>query len=296
MKKRIIALFLPAVLLAVMLSSCAPAKVKVNGAKIDNEIYTYFEDINAKVVEGEKLEECILSSIARYTAINSEFNNRSLTLSTPNKSKLSADVNNIWHLYGKYYEDIGVSKQTIYKIEQSKQYEQALLADYYGPNGASPVSEDTIKAFFNENYIAVRFVTGYLFNIDDNGATVTMTDEQRTNTVNSFNSVASMINNGTAIEEAVGSFGENTEVHDNVVSSFSEGTFPTGFFNAVKNIESGKAAAVTLGNYVFLVQRVDAFSEEYDYYSTYRSDCLNKMKGEEFGKVVDEWTKNYIAE
>lgn len=142
----------------------------------------------------------------------------------------------------------------------------------------------------------MRYINGYLFNFDENGATVPMNEEQKTNTVKSFESVAAMINNGTAVEEAAGSFGENTEVRDGVVFSFSEGAFPTGFFDAAKAIENGKAAAVTLGNYIFLVQRIDAFSEEYGYYATYRTDCLNKMKGEEFRQIVDGWAKNYIAE
>lgn len=292
--KRILALVL---LLCLLLSSCAPAKVKVNGAKIDNEVYTYFEEMGRRDdLDDINLDGFVKEQIARYTAVNSEFSNRQLTLTTPQKAELSQTVNDSWHLYGKYYEEIGVSKQTIYKIEQSKAYEQSLLADYYGENGVAPVSEEEIKKFFTENYAAIRFVTGYLFNIDEKGATVPMSEEQRTNTIKSFESVAAMINNGTVIEEAVGSFGENTEVHSGVVFSFSEGTFPAGFFDAVKVIETNKASAVTLGNYIFLVQKVDAFSEEYGYYTTYRSDCLTEMKGEEFRKIVDEWAKSYIAE
>lgn len=292
--KKIIALVL---LLTLLLSSCAPAKVKVNGVKIDNEIYSYFEEEGKKNdLDDVSLESFVKEQIARYTAVNSEFNNRSLKLTTPQKAQLSQTVNDIYHLYGRYYEKIGVSKQTIYKIEQSKAYEQSLLADYYSENGRSPVSEDEIKAFFTENYAAIRFVTGYLFNIDEKGAAVPMNEEQRTNTVKSFESVAAMVNNGTAVEEAVGALSENTEIHDGIVFSFSEGTFPAGFFNAVKVIENGKASAVTLGSYIFLVQKVDAFGEEYDYYSTYRADCLKRMKGEEFRKIVDEWAKSYIAE
>lgn len=286
MKKRIAALILILVMLTAVFSSCAPTKVKVNGMKIDNEVYAYFESQSED-------ESSINQAIARYTAINSEFSSKGLKLSTPQKASLSQTVNDIWHLYGKYYEDIGVSKQTIYKIECSKQYEQSLLADYYGENGESPVSEDELKAYFTENYAGVRFVTGYLFNIDEKGATVAMTDEQKSNTVKAFDSVAAMVNNGTAIEEAVGALGENTEVHNAVIFSFSEGTFPAGFFNAVKPVEKGKAAAITLGSYIFLVQRVDPFSEEYNYYKDYRTDCLNKMKGEEFRGIVDGWVESY---
>ena len=296
MKKSAV-LTLSAIIFALIFSSCsAPSKIKINGSKIDNEVYAYFESAHDGSLDGDELENAVKSDIARYVAVNSEFANRSLTLSVTQKAELSATVNDLWHLYGSYYENKGVSKQTVYKIEQSKQYEKSLLADYYGENGVSPVAEDDIKAFFSENYAAIRFVTGYLFNIDDDGTAVDMTDEQRKNTVESFKSVASMVENGTKIEEAIGSLGSNVEVHDSIINSFTDGSFPTGFFEQVQKIETGKASAVVLGNYVFLVLRENVFSETYGYYSTYRGKCLERMKGEKFSAIVDEWAKSYIAE
>lgn len=293
MKKRTVALLLSAVLISVCFTSCTSARIKVNNVKIDGEIYTYYQSYLEKDFQDSDLENEVKKSIVRYVTVNSEFAKRDLSLTPAQKAELSQDVNDIWHLFSKYYEEIGVSKQTIYKIEQSKQFEQSLLLDYYGENGVSPVSEEQIKAYFSENYASIRFVTGYLFNIDENGASVDMTDEQKNNTVTSFMSVASMINGGTPIEEAVVSLGENTEVHDSVVFSFSEGSFPEGFFNSVKAIETGKSSAISLGNYVFLVQRLDPFNNDFDHYNTYRTDCLNRMKGEEFAVVVDSWMTAY---
>jgi len=293
--KKVVSLILVAVMLF-GLASCTASKVKVNGTKIDNEIYAYFEALAEENEDGEVNEEEILNAISRYVAINSEFANRGLALDSSTKADVSADTNDLWHLYGVYYESIGVSKQTVYKIELSKAYEDALLADYYSAEGDSPVSEDELKKYFKENYAAIRFVTGYLFNVDDAGAPVAMTDEQKSKLKNSFDSVAEMINEGTAIEEAVGSLGENTEVRDTLVNAFSDGTLPDGFFDAVKGVEAGKTAVITLSDYIFLVSRVDVFDEEYGYYNTYRTNCLKQMKGEEFSAVVDNWAKNYKAE
>lgn len=287
--KKIISLILVAVLVF-SLTSCTMSKVKVNGTKIDNEIYAYFE------AHTDNNEDAILKEISRYVAINSEFTNRGLVLDSGVKSEVSTQVNDLWHLYGTYYESIGVSKQTIYKIELSKAYENALLADYYAADGDKPVTEDEIKKYFEENYAAIRFVTGYLFNVDDNGKTITMTTAEKNKVTGSFKSVAEMVADGTSIEEAVGSLGENTEVRDTVINTFSDGTFPEGFFDAVKGVEKGKTDVVTVGDYIFLINRVDVFSEEYGYYNTYRTDCLKQMKGEEFSAVIDNWAENYKAE
>ena len=173
----------------------------------------------------------------------------------------------------------------------SKEYESALLADYY-----SNISEDEIKAYFKENYMAIRFVTGYLFNVDATGTSVAMTDEQKKSVIASYNSVVALVNADTLIEEAVVSLGENTEVHSTLINAFSDGTFPQGFFAEVKKIEAGKTATITLDDYIFLVQRIDVFDKTYGYYENNRTACLEAMKGDEFSKVVDNWSKNYIAE
>lgn len=290
--KKFISLFLTIITLALMLTSCSgPAKIKVNGVKIDNEIYTYFENTLPKDENGEVSVDSIESAISRYVAVNSEFNNRGLSLDSDLKGVLSTNVNNLWHLYGSYYNEIGVSKQTIYKIELSKEYESALLADYY-----SNISEDEIKAYFKENYIGIRFVTGYLFNVDENGTSVPMKAEQKKSIIDSYNSVVAIINEGTLIEEAIVSLGEDTEMHSTLINAFSDGTFPEGFFAEVKKIETGKTATITISDYIFLVQRIDVFDKTYGYYENNRTACLEAMKGEEFSKVIDNWSKNYIAE
>ena len=290
--KKVISLLLAKHTLTLVLTSCSgPAKVKVNGEKIDNEIYTYFENTLPKDKNGEVSEEAIKNAISRYVAINSEFKNRGLSIDSEVKGALSATVNNLWHLYGSYYNEIGVSKQTIYKIELSKEYEAALLADY-----CKNVSDNDIKAYFKENYIAIRFVTGYLFNVDDTGTSVAMTDEQKKSVIASYNSVVALINEGTLIEEAVVSLGEDTEVHNALINAFSDGTFPQGFWSEVKKLEVGKTATITLDDYVFLVQRIDVFDKTYGYYENNRTACLEAMKGDEFSEVIDSWAKNYIAD
>ncbi len=292
--KKAVSLILIAVL-AFGLASCSAPKIKVNGTKIDSEIYAYFEARADKNEAGKANEEAILKEISRYTAVNSEFANRGLALDSSIKADVSEHVNDLWHLYGSYYEKNGISKQTVYKIELSNVYYDALLADYYAQDGDKPVDEAEIKEYFSNNYAAIRFVTGYLFNVDDNGIIVAMTDAEKTKLTNSFKSVVEMAANGTSLEEAVGSLGENTEVRDTVVNAFSDGTFPEGFWNAVKDIGKDKTEVITVSDYIFLVNRVDIFSEEYGYYNTYRTDCLKQMKGEEFSAIVDAWAENYKA-
>ena len=144
--------------------------------------------------------------------------------------------------------------------------------------------------------MGIRFVTGYLFNVDENGTSVAMTEEQKKSVVDLYTSVATLINDGTLIEEAVSSIDENAEVYNALINNFSEGTFPQGFFDEVKKLEAGKTGAIAIDDYIFLVQRIDIFDKTYGYYEKNRTACLESMKGDEFSKVIDNWSKNYIAE
>ncbi len=284
--KKAISLVLVMTIVLLSFTSCSVfSKVKVNGTKIDNEVYTYFEDLH----DGNESE--ILKAISRYVTINSEFANRDLKLTSSQKSDLSTRVDDLWHVYGIHYTDVGVSKQTLYKIETSKVYEDVLLDYYYGQGGVSPVSEDLIKKYFKENYIAIRFATGYLFNVDEQGAAVPMSDSEKAVIINGFANSVDLINTGSLIEAAT-----DYEVRDAIINSSYDGSFPTGFYSEVEEVAVGSATTVTLDNYAFLVERIDVFDQTYNYYESYRTTCLRKMKGDDFEKLIDEWSQNYVVE
>lgn len=284
MGKKIISVILAAVLMLSFTACGKKAELTVNGTDIDNEITAYFK---ASAKEGEDYTRLV----ARYVAVNSEFHNHGLTVPRSTRAEISQDVNDIWHNFGTYYETLGVSKETIYKIQLSKAYEILLLEERYGEGGVSPVSEDEIKTYFRENYAAIRFVTGYFFEVTESG-TVNMTDAEKAALAEKFNAAGSAVNGGTTFEEAVSLIG-SAEVHSAVVNSAGNDNFPDGFWEEARKIEMNKCAVVTLGSYIFLVQRVNSEEGEYECYSQYRSNCLYEIKGEEFEQIIAAWTECY---
>ncbi|MCR4593606.1 MAG: hypothetical protein K5761_00955 [Clostridiales bacterium] len=284
MSRKITALLLSFSFITLLFSSCSAGKVKVNGTKIDDEIYLYFQDKADK-------EHSVDLLLLRYVAINSEFEKEGLTLSSSQKASLTAHVDDVWHTYSAHYNKKGISKSTVYKAELSEMYYTILLDNYYGPDGANPVAEEEIKKYFRENYAVIRYVTGYLFNEDENGI-VEMTDEQEKTIVNKFNSAANNINEGSTIEEAIVSLG-SVDIRDAVVTSSGTSGFPDGFFGKIQKIKTGEASAVTIGSYIFLVLRENGEKGDYECYTDSRTACLEEMKSEEFEKVVSGWTKSY---
>lgn len=295
--KRTICILLSAMLCLCSLCACGGRNsVSVNGTPIAKGIAAYFEDAARQALpEGTEEERTAEADrqIAQYVAINSAFAERGLSLSTAEKASVSRTVNNLWQLFGAYYTDLGVTKQDLLLVETSKAYKQAVMNDYYAPNGDDPVSEEALKAYFNENYVAFRSVTGFLTTADDNGNAIALSATEKNKLLASFQKAANAVNSSSSIQEQASVLENTTANTETVVVHRNNPNYPEGFFTAVAAIENDKAQTFTLGDYVFLVQREDISDEERNLFATYRTDCLSTLKGEDFEKVLEAWTSAY---
>ena len=292
MKKRITVVALCFVLTALLCACTRSAPVKVNGQKISRGVYGYFADIAGKEDSGKTAEDLL----KRYIAVNSRFGEAGLVLDASEKKNLADTVDSYWHLYSAYYKALDVTRQDYYNIELSKAYEKKLLLNYYSADGEKPVSDEELKTYFSENFVAFRTVTGFLTTVDENNNSVSMSQQQKQSIINTFNTIANDINeNGTALLDASAQLQDVTMTEDIVVISSSNG-YPEGFYDKVKELENGKSAAFVIGDYVFCVQRYEILSEQYGLFSKYRADCLKALKGEEFDSVVDGWAGAYQVE
>lgn len=298
MKKAVCVLLALLVCLSAFSACAGKAQIYVNGAPIGDGVFAYFCDAAKKALPEASAEEQTAEAhrqIAAYVAINSAFAERGLTLSTAEKAAVSQSVNDLWRLFGTYYTEQGVSKQDLLLVETSKAYKDAVMADYYAPDGDSPVSEETLKTYFNENYVAFKSITGFLTTADDSGNPVPLAEAEKQKLIAAFESTAAKINGGSSVEEQASAM-ENTTVNtETVVVHRDNPNYPDGFFAQVAAVENGTAKAFALGEYIFLVQREDITDADRNLFATYRMDCLRTLKGAEFASVLAEWTAVYTV-
>ena len=296
MKKTICAV-LAAVLCLCALSACSRGSgVSVNGTEISKGVYLYFADEAKKEnpdADEAALKTAVNQMISEYVAVNSIYADRGLSLSAEAKMELTQTVNSLWRLFGTYYTELGVTKQDLNNVEANKQYRDALIVDYYAPDGDEPIAEETLKTYFNQNYIAFKNITGFLTTVDNDGNAVPLSDAEKTALTTSFTNIANAVNGGSSIEEQANAL-DNTIVNtETVVVSKADTRYPAEFFTAVAAIPNGTAKAFTAGDYIFVVQREDITDEDRDLYSQYRTDCLKMLKGEAFEQVLAGWAKLY---
>lgn len=290
MKKRISVTAL-VLALAVLLCSCAGyAPVKVNGVSVSKGVYNYFK--NTAESESKSAD----SLLSEYVAVNSEFNNRGLTLDAGEKAELKNTVENQWHLFSDYYGKAKVSKQDLYKIELNRVCRKALMVNYYGSDGEKPVTDEQLKEYFNANFIAFRVVTGFLTTVDAEGNTVSMSDSEKQEVIDIFKKMADDINSGEGSIDSVSTYTDSAVMTENIkVIDADSGDYPKGFFDVVKEMGDGTALSFTIGEYVFTVQKFSISSDENNLFEQYRTQCLTALKGEEFEKIVASWSSKYTV-
>lgn len=302
--KKIFALIGLFLALSLVFSSCdlpIGNVITVGSVEVDKEIYTYYLDSAIASSEGVPESTAVMKEAAencvRYIAVNTVFSEMELSLSDSKKNDVSQNVNNLWRLYGNYYEKIGVSKQTLTKVYESKAYENAIFLAYYDTDGISPVPEETVEKYFNDNYAIIKSINGYLTDLDEDGNTVPMDAENRQKTAAVFQNLVTKINAGTLIDDVYSDYvgQEGSTVQPAVISKGSS-LYPEGFFDSVIAIEEDKAAVIVLGNYIFAVQHLASDSDSNIYYQLNRENCLLNLKGEEFEELVAQWTGKYSFE
>ena len=180
-------------------------------------------------------------------------------------------------------------------METAKAYKDAVMADYYAPDGDEPVSEETLKAYFNENYVAFKSVTGFLTTADDSGNAVTLSDADKQSLTAQFEKSAAAINGGSSVEEQASAIENTTANTETVVVHRDNPNYPDGFFAQVSGIENGTAQAFVLGEYIFLIQREDITDADRNLFATYRTDCLRTLKGAAFETVLQAWSAAYTV-
>ena len=196
-------------------AGCSASKksaLNISGAQIDYETFLYyFDQVHAfpekyelaADATNEQMIDAAIELCCEYVAVNTKLSEYGLTLSASEKRSASNNLEDLWHVFSGYYEKLGVSKQTLMKIETADTSRNRLFYYIYDEGGEKAVSEDDIKKYYNENYISFRAITGYLTTTDANGDTVVMTADQKAAMNKEFIELSTRLGNGQTMNEIV---------------------------------------------------------------------------------------------
>ncbi len=284
--KKIIGIILCAVLCFGMLCSCSAKNqtvLSVGQAELDSEIFAYFfsevysfaESSGADLLATDELTAQAVNKCLEYVASTTLFDTLQLSLSADSKKNIANSVEEEWRLYGDYYVDAGISKQTVSKISEAKEYRTQLLLYYFGEGSEYEVKEEEIEYYFDRSYVAFKAINGYFTTTDENGETVPLPDAEIIALKESFKNKCAQL-------EAGMSFAEINDGND-IESTFiavSNSAYPEGFLAGIAELEYDKPTVIETDENIFLVVRMDAKEGSSNYYATYRTKYIEDLRGE----------------
>ena len=268
--------------------------MEINGVEISDDVFTYFLD-KAVVDLGvdvplKSLKEKATTYAETYFKTNSLAHSQGIKLSTAEKAAVSERVNAYWRIYGKYYNKIGVTKETLTKIFTADTFREALLVHYYGTGGEEEIPLTRLYAQFKTNYIVFQAITGYFTQTNLNGQTVKINETEKEALVLKFQNMAAMVNAGEQNMEQAADFLAESGYQGSVqtvVLHKDDTSYPPGFFEKVKNTESRLATVIGTDEYIFLVLRGDADTNS-TYFNEKRTEMIEIIVGNEIDTKIEK--------
>ncbi len=268
--------------------------MKLNGVTISNDVLTYFLDkAHAELganANYDAVKDKAVALASTYFKINSYAHAENITLSTAEKAAVSEEVSAYWGVYGKYYEKIGVTRETLTKVFTADGYKKALLMHLYGEDGSHELPVSRLYAQFRTEYVVFQVINGYFTKTDSTGASVPISKNETEAIVLKFQNMANLINAGEKTMEEAADFlaasGYQSSVQTVILSKDDTISYPSGFFDKVKNIEPRRATVIGTQENIFLVLRGEPNMNS-DYFNDKKPEMIENIVGEEIDTLIE---------
>lgn len=307
MLKKAVCLLL-ALCLAVFSGACAGADdwaLDIAGARISPEIYAYYLDAVIRAPGDYGLSPPAAENLAKdkaeelcknYVAANTLLSENGITLSPEKKAGVASRVSGLWNLFSGHYESIGVTRQTVHKIETANAAKEELLLHFFYSKDQKAAMEEAIRAYYSETFLSFVSINGYLTKTMDDGKTVKLNEEEAAALAGKFETMRARIAEGDSFE-AVGEWfaadsGTSTGKAEYKMIKKGDVLYPDGFFEALAALAPGAPGVIALEPYIFLVSRNEPDFNSQDYL-TRREECLDALKGGEIEQMIRDEAARY---
>lgn len=315
--KRILSLLLILIVLFAM-PSCSvgmKAVIEINeSTNIDTEIFSYFLNDVLYSYENKTDSEYIelaTSECLEYVAVNTKFAESGEKLSPREKADVATETNALWRIYGDYYAEIGVSKDTFFKIKQYEKYKENIRFSIYDTDGTNPINEEYIKQYFTTNNVGIKYFYEELYTPVSAEAYAALSEYDKSvydaekkaaeSRYSYISEIANYVNSSVyTMDEAfmavTGEVSADISVSAAVVSR--EGSsFSAEFVDAVFKQAVGSAFIITNAekSYVYFIERIDLLDSRYGLYEQHREESLRAVTESFLINEINGWISSYKA-
>ena len=107
----------------------------------------------------EYVTEYALDMCKQYVVVEQLFRDLGLELTADDKALIKAQVNSTWATSQEQFESVGIAKSTVEKALETAYKEDLVFAAYYEVGGVKGTTEETIRAYLEDEYARLKFMT-----------------------------------------------------------------------------------------------------------------------------------------
>ncbi len=267
--------------------------VTLNGVEVSNDVFTFFLDkatVDLGVeAEPKAIKEQTLSYLATYFKTNSLAHAHGINLTIGEKAEVSQKVNDYWLTYNRYYEKVGITKETLTKVFTAEAFRDRLILAYYGTGGTEEIPLTRLYAAFRTNYIIFQAITGYFTRTDENGNTVRIPQTEIESLLLRFQSMADVVNSGEKSMDEAADYLAEAGIQSSVQTVIlhrDDDSYPEGFFEKVQTIDTRYAAIIGTNDYIFLVLRGEADANS-DFFNDKKIEIIKSIVGNGIDEIIE---------
>ena len=284
-------------------SSDEEAVITVSDAGVGADLYALYltqifrapEKYGLTDTKRDAAEKKAVELCTQYVAVNTAFRDAGLRLTPEYKTRIAENVSVKWSFYKKYYESVGIRKQTLTKYETAEAKRELMIAHKYGKGGEAAVSDIELDAYYAVNYVTFRSINGYLTRTGADGKTERLPAAEITAIENRFRAMCDDVRTGSSIEavgkENAGSAYILSAEAGTVTINRKTSNYPAEFFASVQQMDEGTPRVIETEDYIFLVVKQSAKNDEN--LQAHRLACLLEKCAEPFEKDLAAVTAEY---
>ena len=273
--------------------------------KIDDEK----QDVLTATIDGKVGKQWILDEARNYCkrhfAVKKLCAERNITLSTEDIGSIDYTLNYMAQYYGTFYQDAGISLESVREVYENSYLYSNLLYSYYDGKGEFALKEEDIKKHFSENYFGYKVIEAPFF-YNSNNKDVSYSAEEikkRQDIIKQYLDEASKLD--TADIDAFNKKfvnrdlkeGEKEKEPAKLTLQFATKDTTTKygdeFFDLLKKAAVGDFFTTEVTNKgIYLFQKCDEYSEDSKKYKETRETCISEMVEDDFKVLLaDEAAK-----
>ncbi len=267
--------------------------VTLNGVEVSNDVFTFFLDkatVDLGVeAEPKAIKEQTLSYLATYFKTNSLAHAHGINLTIGEKAEVSQKVNDYWLTYNRYYEKVGITKETLTKVFTAEAFRDRLILAYYGTGGTEEITLTRLYAAFSTNNNIFQAITGYFTRTDENGNTVRIPQTEIESLLLRFQSMADVVNSGEKSMDEAADYLAEAGIQSSVQTVIlhrDDDSYPEGFFEKVQTIDTRYAAIIGTNDYIFLVLRGEADANS-DFFNDKKIEIIKSIVGNGIDEIIE---------